>query len=121
MFVDAPAWCGAAQPPESKKLSIAECLATLAWAVAENSQDRAEVEPLGMQALQLAEEAYPVKQKIHSDLAQVHYQCGSALLAIGGQAEARDRFDEVQRLDPKGHWARKAELRDPAYSVNRCS
>ena len=88
--------------PETKKTNLSEDLATLAWAVAADSGDAAEVERLCAEAVGLCG-AEPV-----TSAAQVHCHCGLAYAALGDEAKKGRHFEEAARVDPHGVWGREA-------------
>jgi tetratricopeptide (TPR) repeat protein len=90
--------------PEAQEVyntNLAEDLATLAWAVAEDSRDRAEVDRLVGEAVTLLGPAT-------SPAAQVHCHSGRAYLALGNSRKSEHHFEEAARIDPNGLWGRTA-------------
>ncbi len=82
-------------------LNLGEDLATLAWAVAVDSHDRAEVD-------QLVSEAVPLMASAVSPSAQVHYHSGRAYLELGDHQKSSEYFAAAVRIDPNGMWGRAA-------------
>ena len=82
-------------------LNLGEDLATLAWAVAADSRDRAKVENLAGEAVTLVHSAV-------SPRAMVHYHLGQAYRALGDSATSAEHFAEAARADPNGLWGRSA-------------
>ena len=87
---------------ESHIVNLAEDLATLAWAVAVSSRDRAEVDHLVDEASKLAVTAV-------SPAALVHCHIGHAYLALGHEARSEQHFAEAARVDPNGFRGRSAQ------------
>jgi tetratricopeptide (TPR) repeat protein len=87
---------------ENYDYNLGEELATLAWAVAESSKDRAEVDRLVGEALPL------VGKRAAVPAAQVRYHAGLAYAALGASARSRDLFEEAASIDPHGIWGRAA-------------
>jgi len=92
---------GTPQGQEVCNLNLGEDLATLAWAVAADSQDREQVDSLVNQAIPLVTTAV-------STSAQVHYHSGRAYLALGDEERSAMHFAEAARIDPHGMWGRSA-------------
>lgn len=88
---------------ETCELNLSEDLATLAWAVAASSSDRAEVERLVGEAVSLAGE------KSVSSTAQVHCHAGKAYLALEDVATSTHHFQQAAQADPQGIWGREAQ------------
>lgn len=86
---------------DSKALSLGMELATLAWAVAVNSHDGAEVE-------RLAEEvAFPaITPMCAPAMSSVHF--GKAWAAVGDAAQSASHFKIAASRDPNGLWGREA-------------
>jgi tetratricopeptide (TPR) repeat protein len=91
-------------------INLAEDLATLAWAVAAGSRDRAEVD-------RLVDEAVLLVGSACSPAALVHYHAGQAYLSLGDSAKSELHFAEAARIDPNGIRGRSA--RDMTAVVNR--
>jgi tetratricopeptide (TPR) repeat protein len=88
---------------ENYDYSLSEELATLAWAVAEASKDRGEVE-------QLVGEAVPlVGKRAAVPAAQVRYLSGRAYAALGESAKSKELFEEAASIDPHGMWGRASK------------
>ena len=81
-------------------LSLSETLATLAWAVAADSADRAEAERLLAAAFRLCG---PGTKPVYS---QVRYHAGQTYAALGLSAEAIEQFGEAALTDPRGNFGR---------------
>ena len=93
--------------PLSKKtgeMNFAEELATLAWAVAEASNDRPRVDKLVAQAIPLAKISVSTK-------AQVHYHSGLAYAALGERERSSEYFKKAADMDRLGRWGRAARSR----------
>ncbi len=94
-------------PADSPKLrevcdiNLGEDLATMAWAVAEDSRDRPQVDSL-------VDEAVPLVRGAVSPSAMVHYLSGHAYLALGDSVKSGQHFYEAGRIDPNGLWGRSA-------------
>ena len=84
-------------------INLAENLATLAWAVASESGNRAEVDRIVEEAVSLSSRGDTV-----TSAAMVHYQSAQAYLAIGEAGESGKHFSEAARIDPKGISGRAA-------------
>ena len=95
---------------ESQQQNISECLATLAWAVAESSRDRTEVDRLVSEAVPMIERAHLSSghDAAQPVIARVHYYCGRAYAALGDPAKCTLHFEEAAKQDPKGTWGRRA-------------
>jgi tetratricopeptide (TPR) repeat protein len=93
---------------ESRDISTAESLATLAWAEAVNSGSEAgEVERLLSKAFTLCPETtVPVRAKLH-------YLAGRAYAALGKTEESAREFERAAKLDPKGTYGRSAKAAMP--------
>jgi tetratricopeptide (TPR) repeat protein len=87
---------------DTKRTNLSEDLATLAWAVAVDSHDVAEVEKLCTEAAGLCG-ADPV-----TSTAQVHCHSGLAYAALGNEEKKVRHFEEAARVDPNGVWGREA-------------
>jgi tetratricopeptide (TPR) repeat protein len=85
--------------------NLAEDLATLAWAVAETSQDKAKVDELVREAISL------VGVRSVTSTAQVHYQSGLAYVALGDSGVGALHFKEAAGTDRLGRWGRAARAR----------
>ncbi len=81
--------------------SLAEDLATLAWAVAADSGDRDQVDQLLDEATRLPVEAVSAK-------AQIHCHAGRAYAAIGDEERSGQHFAAAVQVDPHGVWGRAA-------------
>ena len=89
--------------PQIHNLNLGESLATLAWAVAEDSRDPAAVEQLLAEAFPLCgEDAKPL-------LAQLHYHAGRAHAALGLTDKSAYHFRQAAALDPQGNFGRLAQ------------
>jgi len=86
---------------EAANTNLGLDLATLAWAVAADSQDRDEVDRLVDQALPLVSTVIPLT-------AQVRCYAGYAYQALGDSRKSEYHFDEAARIDPHGLWGRNA-------------
>jgi len=82
----------------------------LAWAVAESSRDRTEVDRLVSEAVPMIETAHLSSGNGAAQpvIAQVHYYCGRAYAALGDPVKGSQHFEEAARQDPKGKWGRHA-------------
>ena len=89
--------------PETQKTNLCEELATLAWAVAATSHDRAEVDRLTAEAVAVAADN-PV-----SSTAQIHFQIAQAYSLLDDTATSGRHFEEAARFDPKGLWGCAAQ------------
>ncbi len=87
---------------EADNINLSEDLATLAWAVAAASQDRAEVDRLIGEAVPL------IGVRSVPPAAQVHYQAGLAYAALGDKDQSASYLAEAARIDPTGRWGRAA-------------
>jgi tetratricopeptide (TPR) repeat protein len=87
---------------DTKRTNLSEDLATLAWAVAADSGDAAEVERLCAEAVGLCG-TDPVTLT-----AQVHCHCGLAYTALRDEVKKVRHFEEAVRVDPNGVWGREA-------------
>lgn len=87
---------------DSKKTSLCEVLATLAWAVAVESHDATEVDRLAAEAAGLTG-ANPV-----SSTALMHLHLGHAYAALGDVQKSSRHYDEAARVDPNGLSGRAA-------------
>jgi tetratricopeptide (TPR) repeat protein len=97
--------------PEIHNLNLAEALATLAWAVAAGSGDRAEVDKLVAEALTLCtEDRKPV-------LAQLRYHAGRAYAALGMAEKSAEHFRHAVALDPQGNFGRLARAAAPSTAA----
>lgn len=85
------------------KLNLGEALATLAWAAAAASGDRAEVDSLVAEAVPLM-----TGGDSNPTCAQVQYHAGQAYAALGDTAKSAEHFETAARLDPNGIWGRAA-------------
>ena len=82
-------------------LNLGEDLATLAWAIAVDSHNRAQVD-------QLVGEALPLVTSAVSPSAQAHYHSGRAYLELGDSPKSSEYFAAAARIDPNGMWGRAA-------------
>ena len=99
-------------PPEIREvcnINLAEDLATLAWAVAAGSRDRAEVDRLVNEAVNLVGTA-------SSPAALVHCHSGQAYLSLGDSAQSDRHFGEAARIDPNGFRGRSARAMTAAVN-----
>lgn len=94
---------------EAANTNLGKDLATLAWAVAADSQDRDEVDRLVDQALPLVSTVKPIA-------AQTRCYAGYAYQSLGDSRKSEYHFDEAARIDPHGLWGRNA--RDAAAEVS---
>jgi len=92
---------------ETKNASLCEQLGTLAWAVAVEVHDTAEVNRLVSEGLGLTA-SNPV-----SSTALMHLHFGHAYAALGDAEKAVQHYDEAARLDPKGLAGRAAAIAMP--------
>jgi tetratricopeptide (TPR) repeat protein len=92
---------GSPEAQEVYNTNLAEDLATLAWAVAEDSCDKAQVD-------RLVDEAVTLLGPATSPAAQVHCHSGRAYLALSDSRKSEHHFDEAARIDPNGLWGRSA-------------
>jgi tetratricopeptide (TPR) repeat protein len=95
-----------ALPRESHNSNLSEHLATLAWAVAVASRDRAQVDRLVDEAVNLADALSIVPTS-----AQVHFKSGLAYAALGDEERCTRYFEEAARIDPQGRWGRAARAK----------
>jgi tetratricopeptide (TPR) repeat protein len=94
-------WTGSPEAQEVYNINLAEDLSTLAWALAEDSRDRAQVD-------RLVDEAVKLVGTATSPTAQVHCHSGRAYLALGDSPKSERHFEEAARIDPNGLWGRTA-------------
>ena len=87
---------------DSKNTSLCEQIGTLAWAVAVESHDAAEVDRLVTEAVGLTA-ANPV-----CSTAQMHLHFGHAYAALGDAEKSARHFEEAARIDPNGLAGRTA-------------
>ncbi len=90
------------QAQSAYNVNLAENLATLAWAVAAESQDRAEVD-------RMVGEAVPLAAGPASSAAQVHFHSAQAYLVLGDPVESANHLSEAARIDPHGVFGRAAQ------------
>ena len=90
--------------PELYGLNLAQSIAVLAWAVAEDSRDSAEVHRLLDEAFQLCGDA------VKPALAEVHYYAGFACAALGDKEDGLSHFVQAAALDPQGNYGRLARV-----------
>ena len=96
---------------EIHNLNWSEALATLAWAVAEHSEDASEVERLLAEALPLCgNESRPVR-------AQLYYHAGRAYAALGQREKSTRHFEQAAGIDPHGNYGRLARDRASLMAV----
>jgi len=81
---------------------LGEDLAVLAWALAANAQDPAEVEAALAEAFKLC------GRKSVSIVAQIHYHAGRAYLALASRNRSNDHFRQAEQIDPNGRFGRMA-------------
>lgn len=91
--------------PDSKNMNLCETTATLAWAVAVESHDAAEVDRLLTEALSHSDVNHPV-----DTTALMHLHFGYAYAALGDTAKSIHHLDEAARLDPNGLAGRAAAM-----------
>jgi tetratricopeptide (TPR) repeat protein len=89
----------------AKASSLGEDLATLAWAVAVASQDRAKVDRLVSEAISL------VGTQSVTSRAQVNYHSGLAYTELGDSELGAVHLKEAAAGDRLGRWGRAARLR----------
>lgn len=89
---------------ESKDQNLCETAATLAWAVAVEAHDAAEVDRLLADAVSLSG-ANPV-----STTAQMHLHFGYAYAALGDMDRSIQHLEEAARIDPNGRAGRAAAM-----------
>jgi len=88
---------------ESHNLNLAESLAVLAWALARNHADPAEVENALNEAFAACgQAAKPI-------LAQLHFYAGRACALLGDAAGSASHFQSAADLDPLGNYGRLAQ------------
>jgi tetratricopeptide (TPR) repeat protein len=87
---------------EARDTNLGEDLATLAWAVAVASHDRAEVDRMAAEAVSVAGAV------LVTTSAQVQYQAGLAYEALGNAERSAQHFNEAARIDQQGRWGRAA-------------
>jgi tetratricopeptide (TPR) repeat protein len=88
--------------PETHDMNLCEDLATLAWAVAVASPNRAQVDGLIAEAVKLAgTRSVPTS-------AQVHFQAALAYIALGDWERSTRYLEEASHIDPQGRWGRAA-------------
>jgi len=92
---------GSPQMQEVCDINLAEDLATLAWAVAAGSRDRAQVD-------RLVDEAVSLVGTSASPAALVRCHAGLAYCALGDAAKSDEHFREAIRIDPHGLRGRSA-------------
>lgn len=83
-------------------INLAEDLSTLAWAVAADSGDSAQVD-------RLVNEAESLSFTAASPKAQVQCHAGRAYLALGDSVRSEHHFSEAARIDPNGLWGRAGQ------------
>ena len=96
--------------PESRNSNLCETSATLAWAVAVESHDAAEVDRLLAEAVSLCG-ANPVNTN-----AQMRLHFGYAYAALGDTDKSIHHLDEAARMDPNGLSGRAAAMPIAAHS-----
>jgi tetratricopeptide (TPR) repeat protein len=82
---------------------VSESLAVLAWALARNHGDRAEIEGALNKAFALCGE------ETKSVLAEIYYYAGQAYAALGDGAASSQRFKSAAEIDPIGNYGRLAQ------------
>lgn len=88
---------------EVRSWNLALSLAVLAWAVAVEAGECAEVEQVLARATDLvSEQVIPVA-------GQVFYHQGRAYAALGQNAKSVDAFSKSADLDPPGHYGRLSQ------------
>lgn len=92
-----------AQTAQIHNINLGEALGTLAWAVAAQSSNAAEVERLLSPAFSLCGDEHK------SSLAQVHYHAGEAWLAVGAADRSGRHFRQAATIDPHGVFARLSQ------------
>jgi tetratricopeptide (TPR) repeat protein len=90
--------------PDSKNMNLRETTATLAWAVAVESHDTAEVDQLLAEALRIPAVDHPV-----DTTALMHLHFGYAYAALGDMDKSIHHLDEAARIDPNGLAGRAAK------------
>ena len=93
---------GQALSEEIHDLNLGEALATLAWAVAADSGDAAEVTRLVTEAVPLCGE------KHKPTLGQLHYFAGRAYAALRMPEQSGQHFAQAIAVDPQGNYGRLA-------------
>jgi tetratricopeptide (TPR) repeat protein len=88
-----------------RNLNLGEDLATLAWAIAAELHDAAQVARLADAAIA------GVGDTNVQSTAQVHYHLGCAFAELGDLATSAGHYEEAARIDPQGHWGRAARSR----------
>jgi tetratricopeptide (TPR) repeat protein len=87
---------------EIYNFNLGEASAALAWAVAVQSRDGAEVDKLVARAMLLCrEESKPLA-------AQVNYHAGMAYAALGNTSQSAHYFRAAAEVDPSGNFGRRA-------------
>lgn len=81
-------------------INLGEALGTLAWAVAAETADAAEVERLLSVAFSLCGDDHK------SSLAQLHYHAGAAWMALAAADRGARHFQQAATIDPQGVFAR---------------
>lgn len=79
--------------------NLAESLAILAWALARNHGDPAEVDRAVKEAFALADATKPI-------LTELHYAAGQAYAALGNAGESSRHFQRGVEIDPVGNYGR---------------
>ena len=87
---------------ETKAINLAEDQATLAWAIAVNSRNAAEVKRID------SEIAMPARTPV-SSLAQIHCHLGAAYTILGDSTQSTGHFEYAAKTDPNGLWGRTAQ------------
>jgi hypothetical protein len=90
--------------PEDRHIDLGEDLATLAWAVAVTSQDRAEVDRLVGEAVSV------VGSQVVTSAAMIEYHSGLAYAALGDQGRSLEHLNGAARIDKGGRWGRAARV-----------
>lgn len=91
--------------PDSRNMNLRETTATLAWAVAVESHDAAEVDRLLAEANSIPAVDHPV-----DTTALMHLHFGYAYAALGDMDKSVHHLDEAARIDPNGLAGRAARM-----------
>lgn len=102
MAIDKDSAAGAL-PPGAYGLNMSANLATLAWAVAASSREKAEVDRLVNEAMPLVADS-----QVRSITAHVHYHSARAYSELGDAGRSGHHYEEAARIDPGGLWGRAA-------------
>ena len=98
------AYSDANEDPDPEKMDLCEAVATLAWAVATNSQDVWEVEKLDRETSALC------NPKNKPAAALVHYSIGRAYLELDKHQESMIHFEKAVCAEPQGNFGRLSKL-----------